>query len=255
MNASSASCGRAGGARLPRSSRWPAPNLSQLGEKLLLLEDGTLHGDLGCPELALRLAEAFQRQRGTSTCYEVELPVQEPTKGRVRAYVELYAPPVELLVLGGGHVGKCVADLAGFVGLPVLVADDRPAFASAERFPRARQLFVGELPSLLPGLPTHTNSYVVICTRGHGYDELAVGTMLRKPHAYIGLLGSKRKAIEIGRSLLKQGYTQAELDGVHTPIGLPIGAETPEEIAVSILAEILSLCRSKDRNHVQRIAG
>jgi xanthine dehydrogenase accessory factor len=229
--------------------------LSQPGEKVLLLQDGTVHGDLGSPELALRLAEAFQRDRGVSWFYEVLLPLEEPRPGQVRVYVEVYAPNPEVLVIGGGHVGKCVAELARFVGLGVLVADDRPGFANLDRFPMARHCFVGEMPELLPTLPTHEHSYVVICTRGHGYDQLAVGVMLRKPHAYVGLLGSRRKALEIGKSLRRQGYTQAELDGVRTPIGLAIGAETPEEIAVSIVAEILSLARSKDRYKVQRIVG
>jgi xanthine dehydrogenase accessory factor len=229
--------------------------ISRPGEKLLLLADGTILGDLGSPELALRLVAAFQRGRGVSCFYEMLLPLQESAPGQVRVYLEVFAPPPEVLIIGGGHVGKCVAELAGYVGLPVLVADDRAAFANAQRFPLARQCFVGELPELLPTLPTHPASYVVICTRGHGYDELAVGVMLRKPHAYVGLLGSKRKAVEIARGLHRQGLSQAELDGVHTPIGLPIGAETPEEIAVSIVAEILSLARSKERYRVQRIVG
>jgi xanthine dehydrogenase accessory factor len=229
--------------------------LASPGDKSLLLADGTIRGDLGSPELAVRLAEAFHEQRGVSLLYDVALPVHEPTEGHVRAYLEVYTPPPEVVIIGGGHVGKAVAHLASFVGFSVLVVDDRAAFASRERFPMARECHAGELAEVLPRLPTHELSYVVICTRGHSHDELAVGAMLRKPHAYIGLLGSKRKAIEIFKSLEKQGLTRDRLERVHTPVGLPIGAETPEEIAVSITAEILSLARSKERFRVQRIAG
>lgn len=227
--------------------------LSQPGEQLLMLEDETLHGDLGSPELGLRLAAAFRQARGASGYYEIVLPVEEPTPGEVRVYVEVYEPRPEVLIIGGGHVGKCVAHLAHFTGLAVSVADDRAAFASLERFPMARRVHCGPLPELLPALPTHRLTYVVICTRGHAYDELAVAEMLRKPHAYVGLLGSKRKALEIYKNLERSGFERGQLQTVHTPIGLPIGAETPEEIALSILAEILSLARSKDRYKVQRV--
>jgi xanthine dehydrogenase accessory factor len=226
------------------------------GQKLLLLADGTILGDLGSPALAMRLVAVFTRERGVSRYYDVLLPISDESgEGEVRAYVEVHAPEPELVILGGGHVGKSVAHLASFVGLPFLVADDRPAFASEERFPDARLRYCGDLAEILPAMPTHEHSFIVICTRGHSYDEMAVRVMLRKPHAYVGLLGSRRKAIEIARSLEEQGFSKTELERVHTPIGLDIGAETPAEIAVSILAEILSLARSKDLYKVQRIVG
>ena len=230
--------------------------ITAVGQKLLFLADGTILGDLGSPELAMRLVAAFTRERGVSRYYDVLLTIPEESGGgEARVYVEVHAPEPELVILGGGHVGKSVAHLASFVGLPFVIADDRPAFASEERFPLARSRHSGDLAEILPAIPTHEYSFIVICTRGHSYDELAVRVSLRKPHAYIGLLGSRRKAIEIARSLEEQGYSKTELDRVHTPIGLDIGAETPEEIAVSILAEILSFARSKDLYKVQRIVG
>ncbi len=225
--------------------------LTSPGEKLLLRQDGSFRGDLGCPELAATVAQAFYGALCESHFYDLRVPLRPG--GEIRIYTEIHAPTPEVVIIGAGHVGKAVAKLADFVALSVVVADDRQSFASPSRFPMARSVHSGPFEELLPSLPTHGYSYIVICTRGHKYDEFAVGAMLRKPRAYLGLLGSKRKALEIRSSLGEQGFSKAELDDIHTPVGLSIGAETPEEIAVSIIAEILSLCRSKGRFKVKTV--
>ncbi len=153
-------------------------------------------------------------------------------------YVEPWVAPAEVVVAGGGHVGKAVATLAKFLGYRVAVLDDRPEFAGRERFPDADALLAGDIEQSLAEYPLTACSAVVIVTRGHKYDYQALAAALRSPAGYVGLMGSKRKVTLIYRQLLADGISVERLRDVHSPIGLDIGAVSPEEIAVSIMAEV-----------------
>jgi xanthine dehydrogenase accessory factor len=127
------------------------------------------------------------------------------------------------------------------VGFKVVVIDDRPEFADPEKFPKAEDVHYYSFDSVMERLPVDGSSYVVIMTRGHSHDKTVLAQALKSPAGYIGMIGSRRKISIIFGKLLEQGFTQEQLDRVHSPIGIDIGAETPEEIAVSIIAELIKV--------------
>jgi len=145
-----------------------------------------------------------------------------------------------VFLFGAGHVAQPTARLAAFVGFRVRVVDDRTEFASSERFPEADEIRVVEdFDSALKGLVIDRSAFFVIVTRGHLHDKTVLMQALRTEAAYIGMIGSRRKRDHIFNALLKQGFTETDLQRVHSPIGLNIGAETPEEIALSIVSELV----------------
>jgi xanthine dehydrogenase accessory factor len=159
-----------------------------------------------------------------------------------RYLVEPTLLPGTVYLFGAGHVSRSLAELASLVEFRTVVLDDRAEFACAERFPRAEQLKV--VPSFnrsFEGLEIDRDGFVVILTRGHLHDKTVLEQALKSDAGYIGMIGSRRKRDLIYRELLAKGFSQAELKRVHAPIGLAIGAETPEEIAVSIVAELIQV--------------
>jgi xanthine dehydrogenase accessory factor len=228
-----------------------------LGAKLLVRLDGSRLGDLGggpfeeavaaeavaalaaVPRRSFqtfdyaasgdRVAGAARREAKSAAIYQVMLEVVE-------------ARPV-LLVVGAGHVGQAVTRLGDYVGFAVAVLDDRPEFASRERLPEADRILCGDLVESLRGFPIDAGTYVVVVSRGHRQDELALREVVTSDAAYVGMIGSRRRAGAVLQHLSDEGFSQDDLKRVRTPIGLNIGAETPEEIAVSIMAEIIQVRR------------
>ncbi|MFH1749032.1 MAG: XdhC family protein [Planctomycetota bacterium] len=149
----------------------------------------------------------------------------------------------KLLMAGAGHVGQAVAYLARQVGFRVVVFDDRADFASADRLPPETELIVYDIAEALRQYPIDGSCYVVIATRGHVYDREALEAVIARPAAYIGMIGSQRKSAAVLKALADAGIASDRLEQVHTPIGLPIGALTVNEIAVSILAEMIQTRR------------
>ncbi len=147
-------------------------------------------------------------------------------------------------VFGGGHVAQALVPLLARAEFSVVVLDDRPEFANAALFPDAMAAQLVDFERL-EGMEINAHDYVVIMTRGHSYDQVVLGQMLKTPAQYIGMMGSRGKRAHIYANLLGQGHSQADIDRVHSPIGLPIQAETPFEIGVSIVAELIQF-RAKD---------
>lgn len=158
-------------------------------------------------------------------------------------YQETIDPPAQLVIAGAGHVGQALAAIAGPLGFEMTVIDDRPDFATAARFPQASHCIVGEIEDELAKLELTERSYVIIVTRGHRHDGKALGAVVRSKARYVGLIGSKRKIRRILEDLAEQGVPRAELERVHAPIGLDIGAVTVPEIAISIAAELVAVRR------------
>ena len=158
-------------------------------------------------------------------------------------FIEPILPVATVYIFGAGHVGHNVYRVARIAGFEVVIADDREAYANRERFPDARDVYAEEFDQILPQLEPPEAAFIVIATRGHRDDmkilRWAVGT---EAH-YIGMIGSKRKVITIYKELEKEGVAQEKLDRVRSPIGLDIGATTPEEIAVSVVAELIAVRR------------
>jgi xanthine/CO dehydrogenase XdhC/CoxF family maturation factor len=158
--------------------------------------------------------------------------------------VEPIAPAPQLLIAGGGHIGQALAAQAALVGFEVTVVDDRPEFADPALFPAEARTVCADIAATLAATETDEETYIAIVTRGHRYDAEALQACLPKPAAYLGMIGSRRKVALVRESLLEsRAATEEQLDAVHAPIGLDIGAETVPEIATSILAEMIAVRR------------
>ena len=206
----------------------------RMGAKILLREDGTTYGSLGDEELDSMALEAARRVADLGTNEHIM------THYGVELFVEGFTTPPTLVLVGGGHVAKATYDLARLLGYRIYVVDDRPQFANKERFPDAEDTVV--VPDYTQGLdqiPINANTFIVVATRGHWFDDLALEAAVRTPARYVGLLGSKRKTILIYQRLVGLGVPPERLKEVHAPIGLDIGALTPEELAVSLMSEII----------------
>jgi len=161
--------------------------------------------------------------------------------GEITAFIDVIAPQESLLIIGAGHIARPLAVMGKILGFKVKVLDDREEFCNQERFKSADQCLVGEIEELLSSLSITASTYIIIVTRGHAYDEIALEKTINSGAAYIGMIGSRNKVKKIYQNLLDKGFQESDLQKVHAPIGLDIGAKTPEEIAVSILAEIISV--------------
>lgn len=180
------------------------------------------------------LAQAM-RQAGR----DIQAPVLFEGPGGARLFLEPWIPRPLLAIAGGGHVSRPTAQMAAMAGFRVAVLDDRPEFANAERFPWASEVRTPAMERCLDGLDLGPDASVVIVTRGHVHDALVLAQALRTDAGYVGMIGSRRKRDAVYDRLRKEGFTEADLQRVHCPIGLDIGAQTPEEIAVSIVAELI----------------
>ena len=148
-----------------------------------------------------------------------------------------------LLIVGAGHIAQPLCDIGNLLGFRTMVVDDRWAFASRERFPNATEIEVGSFVETLEKLNINDQTFAVVVTRGHNWDEASVRTILGKKPAYLGMIGSKRRSRATLEHLAQQGYSPEELSRIHTPMGLDLSAETPAEIAVAIAAEIVRVRR------------
>ncbi|WP_352420611.1 XdhC/CoxI family protein [Proteiniborus sp.] len=159
--------------------------------------------------------------------------------------IEPYFPKPRLIILGGGHVAKPVAELGAKIGFSVVVVDDRPSFANPGRFPEADEVICESFENCFSQLNIRKSDFVVIVTRGHRHDGICLRNTLSYNSAYIGMIGSKRRVKAMKEELLNEGYSKEQIDSVNAPIGLDIGAVTPEEIAISIIAQVISFRRAR----------
>ncbi|MCI0440083.1 MAG: XdhC family protein [Chloroflexi bacterium] len=204
-----------------------------IGAKLFIRENGATEGTLG--DLALD-ADAVKRAGQLMVHGKNEYVSAE---NGAEYFIEAYTTPPQLVLCGGGHVSRAIAPLAKSLGFLVFVTDDREEFANKERFPMAEMTIAKKPEDAFPELPINPNTFIVVATRGHRYDNVALAAAARTSASYVGLLGSKRKIILIYEDLAKTGLPIERVKEIRAPIGLDIHARTPEEIAVSIMAEIL----------------
>ena len=208
---------------------------SKLGGKLLIRSDGSVEGTLGADNLN---SEAIK--------YGIELMAYGNSK-YVRSetgaeyFVEGYTTPPQIILCGGGHVSRAIYTFAVNLGFNLTVIDDREEFANKTRFPLANVVVAESSAEGFRSTEINKNTFIVIATRGHRYDHVSLEAALNTSASYIGLLGSKRKTILIYEELLSKGVSIDRIKDVRAPIGLDINARTPEEIAISIMAEILMI--------------
>jgi len=229
-------------------------------KRLLVAEEGmTVGGTLGDRELneiaaryARRLMTDDRQEIVTSSVSEMmaaladELETIPPPAltADLRLLIEISRPPLELVVCGGGHVGRAVAIAGRMLDFVVTVIDDRAEFVARDRFPDPTiRLVADDFTRALQSLKITPATHIVIVTRGHRHDEICLQEVIDKPARYLGMIGSRRRTTTIREHLRREGVAAELLRRVHAPIGLDIGAQTPEEIAIAILAEIVLVRR------------
>ncbi len=214
--------------------------------KMLVHPDGSIEGTVGGGELENRvIREALEALKdGRSRLLEYSLV--DPARGdvgvcggQVEVFVEPVLPPPTLVVVGGGHVGKAVAHLAKWLGFRVAVSDDRAEFCTPEANPDADEFYPVPMAELPAHLAINPQTYLVLTTRGSSIDAAGLPALLDTPAGYLGVIGSRKRWLTTTKALEEKGIPAKKLEKVHSPMGLGLGAETPEEIAVSIMAEVL----------------
>ena len=231
----------------------PAGHAAQPGDKLLVFGDGGTLGALpGPPGSDAALHDAVRRaaleaipRHAVETLFFT--PAGDRLTGRravaeapevVEVLMEVVEPAATLLVVGGGHVGRAIGEIGAILGMSVAVIDDREDYANRDRFPFADQVICGDFAQELDRFPINAGTFIVLVSRGHKVDELSLARVVERGAAYVGMIGSKRRTRTVLEHLADDGLDAAALARVFTPIGLDIQAETPEEIALSVLAEI-----------------
>lgn len=222
------------------------------GAKMLIRSDGTILGSVGGGPLeAIVLKEAIQViAEGKAKTVHFDLTGARPEEGIcggvADVFIEPIATPPTMYVFGGGHIGLPLARMGKMCGFRIVVIDDRPEFANPERFPEADEIYVRDYANGFPELMVDGASYIAIITRCHETDEVVLDWAVTTEANYIGMIGSRKKKKTVFSHLQSRGVPQKVLDKVHTPIGVDIRAETPEEIAVSILGQIIQVKRETE---------
>jgi xanthine dehydrogenase accessory factor len=224
----------------------------QVGAKMIVKGDGTAIGTVGggCIDAQVRMEAAKVIKDGSARTITITLSEGEVDPesglicgGQADIFIESLKLP-SLYIFGAGHIGALVCKIAKIVGFSVAVFDDRAEYANHQRLPEADKIIVESFNSL-DRLEIPKEAYLVIVTRGHKYDEAVLAWALKKEAKYIGMIGSRSKISTTYENLRAQGISQERLNFVHAPIGLDIGSRTPEEIAISIVAELIKIRRGK----------
>jgi xanthine dehydrogenase accessory factor len=232
------------------SARGSTPR--EEGTKMLVKSDGTIAGTIGGGSLEAQVIDEAIKviKQGKPKRLHMSLTAKEAEGagmicgGELEVFIEPILTAPTLYIFGGGHISLPLAQMGRLLGFKIAIIDDRAEFSSAERFPEAEIVLAEDFKKAFPRLKIDKSSYIVIVTRGHQHDEIVLSWAVGTPAKYIGMIGSKAKVKTLFSHLLAKGVSQEKLASVHSPIGLEIDAQTPEEIAVSILAEIIKVRRS-----------
>lgn len=227
------------------------------GSKMLVLEDGSLRGTVGGGAIELQIVEAaralLRDENATTHMLDTHLThdLGMCCGGRMRVFLEKHAGTARLWVFGAGHVGRELATLASHAGFRVEVVDSRADWASPERFP-GLAVTLKDPSDVAKALPGGRDAYFCVTTHDHPLDQACLEALLRKPFAYLGVIGSRRKAERFRMRLGAAGFSADELARFESPMGLPIGALTPAEIAVSIVARLIEVRRRQGEKPASR---
>jgi xanthine dehydrogenase accessory factor len=222
--------------------------------KMLVRDDGSIVGTIGggCVEADVWQAarEVMESEKSRTLTFDLNQDPKYDTGlvcgGTLEVFIEALLPPALLYIFGAGHVAINVCRVAANAGFEPIITDDRTSYATKERFPAAREVRVLDFDEATHTLEPNENSYIVILTRGHRDDMRILRWAVQTRARYIGMIGSKRKVIGIFKTLQNEGLHERLFDRVYAPIGIDIGAVTPEEIAVAITAEMIAVRRQAD---------
>lgn len=219
-----------------------------VGSKMLVYADGNFIGTVGGGDLEHRVLDEAWMAISEGTPRYLHYNMSDPSRGdpgvcggQVEVFVEPILPPATVVVIGAGHVGKAVVHLAKWLGFRVLVSDDRAEFCTPEATPGADEYHPVEMGKLANRIKITRRTYLVVTSRGSNVDALGLPTLLESDAGYIGVIGSKRRWATTVKALKEKGVKEELIAKVHSPMGLELQAETPEEIAVSIMAEVLMI--------------
>ncbi len=237
-----------------------------LGGKMLVHKDGSTVGGIGggaIEEAVRESAVGALEERPRLEAQTVHVAAEgdavsrrsQARAGDARVMIEVHEAPGQLLVVGGGHVGLALATMGDMLGFRVTVVDDRLEFANEERFPMAQRVIAEEPAPALDALDINDSTYAVLVSRGHQLDEEGLRHLVGRGAAYVGMIGSRRRTGTVLQHLADDGFGLADLEAVYTPIGLDIGAETPEEIAMSILSEMVLERRGGTGRQMREVKG
>lgn len=223
----------------------------ETGAKMLVREDGTIFGTIGGGGVEGRVIEeamqVIREEKPRLFHYDLTGSGTDGAGmicgGVLDVYIDPILSPPTVFIFGGGHISLSVSKISAMSGFQVTVIDDRPEFANAERFPDAGQVIAEPFAAAFPRLKVTPSAFLVIVTRGHAFDQEVLEWALTTEARYIGMIGSKRKINSLYRNLEAKGIVREKLLRVHAPIGLDIGALTPEEIAISIVAQMIRIRR------------
>ncbi len=223
--------------------------------KMLVRDDGSIVGTIGggCVEAEVWQAarEVMESEKPRSLTFNLNQNPKYDTGlvcgGTLDIFIEPVLPPALLYIFGAGHVSLNLSKVAKNAGFDVTIIDDRESYASRERFPEAKEVIAEDFDKAMSHLTPNESSYIVIVTRGHRDDMRVLRWAVQTQARYVGMIGSKRKTITIFRELTKEGIPAHLFEKVHAPVGLDIGAITPEEIAVAITAELIAVRRRVER--------
>ena len=219
--------------------------------KLLVREDGSMVGTIGggCVEaevwnVAREVMETEKTRHlnfslGQDAAYDNGLICG----GQLNVFVEPVIPQPRAFIFGAGHISKSLSKIASMAGFATVIVDNRESFANRERFPEADEIFAEEYEEVFPKLIINPTSYIVIVTRGHRDDMRVLRSAIDTSARYISMIGSKRKVIGVVKELEKEGVSRDSFDRIFAPMGFEIGAITPEEIAISVVAEMIAVRR------------
>ena len=219
-----------------------------VGSKMLVYPDGKFIGTVGGGELENRVIKAAHEALKSGDAQTLAYTMSDPKRGdpgvcggNVEVFVEPILPPALIVIIGAGHVGKAVVHLAKWLGFRVALSDDRAEFCNPEAVPNADAYYPIPMADLANQLKVTPQTYIVVTSRGSSVDAEGLPSLLDSDAAYIGVIGSKRRWLTTVKALKENGVADEKIARVHSPIGLELNAETPEEIAVSIMAEIMML--------------
>jgi xanthine dehydrogenase accessory factor len=224
--------------------------------KLLVREDGSMVGTIGggCVEAEVWTAarevldtekpRRLQFNLGQDAAYDNGLICG----GQLEVFVEPVLPIPHAFIFGAGHISKSLSKVAALAGFSTVVVDNRESFANRERFPEASAVHAAEYEEVFPALPINENSYLIIVTRGHRDDMRVLKLAIATPARYIAMIGSKRKVLNVIRELEKEGTPRSAFERIFAPMGLDLGAISPEEIAVAVVAEMIAIRRNAQSN-------
>ncbi|MDR3763890.1 MAG: XdhC/CoxI family protein [Acidobacteriota bacterium] len=227
---------------------------SATASKMLVRDDGSILGTIGggCIENEVRKGahEVMKDEKPRTFNFNLNQRPDDDTGlvcgGSLQVFIEPLIPSPHLYIFGAGHVGLNLYKVAVIAGFEVTVADDREEYANRERFPDALDIYNGDMDQIMSQLSPSDSSYIAIVTRGHQHDLRVLRWALDTSACYIGMIGSGRKVLTLFHQLEEEGVRREVLDKVYAPIGLQLGAVTPEEIAISVTAELIGLRRHSE---------